>query len=509
MKNLNALSFKLKLTIVAALASVSLIAVAVVSFWGYSRLAGALDTLYAERLPSYRFAATLEADVRTVHGLVNQSMVYAALGYRANEIERVDQAIERTSAEIEIALQQRLLQTPADPDEHEAVKAIHASVSKFLGAIRDTVELRPTGVGNASTFLSTAQREYETSLRLISKMSQHKLELAGQDVAASRSSANNARGLIVAAAVIAVTAALLLTLAITRQMLRSIDALLQAAHRMHAGDLGARTGLKATDGELSQVGRAFDEMAQALERREAELKAAQERLREEAITDPLTGLFNRRFLNEMLPSAVAGAARRGGTLAVVILDVDHFKRINDTFGHDAGDTVLSEVGALVKRSVRRSDTACRFGGEEFVLVLPDSTLDGAHERAEQIRCEIGALRLQHDSTPLGSITGSFGIAAFPIHADDAAGLVNAADAALYQAKQGGRNRTVVAEAGAGAPAEAEAAMSGRNPNSVWQDSVQTTVQQSPSAALFGYQTIGPAHTPEQSDRDLSRSYRQT
>src|SRR5262245_2112863 len=270
MKHLSALSFKLKLTIVAALAAVSLIAVAVVSFWGYSRLAGALDTLYAERLPSYRFAAKLEADVRTVHGLVNQSMVYAALGYRANEIDRVDKAIERTSADIETALQQRLRQTLVDADERAAVEAIQASVGKFLKAIRDTVELRPTGVGNASTFLSTAQREYETSLRLISEMSQHKLDLAGQDVAASRSSANNARGLIVAAALIAVTAALLLTLAITREMLHSIRALLQAAHRMHAGDLGARTGLQATHEELSQVGRAVDEMAQALEARDGE-----------------------------------------------------------------------------------------------------------------------------------------------------------------------------------------------------------------------------------------------
>src|SRR5262245_28239245 len=231
MQPLHHLSLKCKLSMVAMLVVVSLAAVASAAFWRYSRLEEGLDALYAQRLPSYRLAAALEAHVRALHGLVNQSMEFAMLGYHQSEIGRVDEAIEQTSADIKSAVYRRLRET-ADPTEHQAVEAIHASVSKFLQAIQDTVELRPTGVGNASTFLSTAQREYETSLRLISDMRSRRFELAGQDVAASRSSAANAKLAIVAAAIVAGAAVLLLTLAITRGTLRTIQTLLRTTHQM-------------------------------------------------------------------------------------------------------------------------------------------------------------------------------------------------------------------------------------------------------------------------------------
>jgi len=231
-------------------------------------------------------------------------------------------------------------------------------------------------------------------------------------------------------------------------VLRKTRALLAAASRVRAGDLSARTGLRHEGEELSQVGEAFDEMTRALQHRDAELKRAMQDLQEQAITDPLTGLLNRRYLREYLPRELMRAGRNGTTLALVMADIDHFKRINDAFGHDAGDLVLRELGTLLRNSVRASDIACRFGGEEFALVMPESSLEGARQKAEAIRAAVKALGLKYRELPLGPITASFGVALFPLHADKPDSLLRAADEALYHAKGGGRDRVMVSETAA-------------------------------------------------------------
>ena len=231
-------------------------------------------------------------------------------------------------------------------------------------------------------------------------------------------------------------------------VLRKTRALLAAASRVRAGDLTARTGLRHEGEELSQVGAAFDEMTHALQQRDAELKRAVQDLQEQAITDPLTGLLNRRYLREYLPRELTRARRKGASVAFIMADIDYFKRVNDTFGHEAGDFVLREFGALLARHIRGSDVACRFGGEEFVLVLPDATLDGAREKAESVRAAIKMLDLQYRNEPVGRITASFGVALFPAHAEDADSLMRAADEALYHAKGGGRDQVVVGKAAA-------------------------------------------------------------
>ena len=228
-------------------------------------------------------------------------------------------------------------------------------------------------------------------------------------------------------------------------VLRKIRALLAAASRVRAGDLSARTGLRHDGEELSQVGEAFDEMTHALQQRDVELKRALQDLREQAITDPLTGLLNRRYLREYLPRELTRARRNGTSLAVIMVDIDYFKRVNDTFGHEAGDLVLRELGTLLRNSVRASDIACRFGGEEFALVMPEASLEGARQKAETIRAAVKALGLKFRDLPLGPITASFGVALFPLHADKPDSLLRAADEALYGAKGGGRDRVVVSE----------------------------------------------------------------
>ena len=176
--------------------------------------------------------------------------------------------------------------------------------------------------------------------------------------------------------------------------------------------------------------------ARLLEKR-AELTAANEQLGEMARTDALTGVLNRHGFNERLAVEIARARRSASSLALVVGDLDHFKRLNDHRGHQAGDAVLTRVGAILRSSVRIVDAVARLGGEEFVLLLPDTDEDGARVLAERIRNHVeNAFR---DESP--AITISFGVAVFSDETDTPDRLLAAADAALYTAKDAGRNRT--------------------------------------------------------------------
>lgn len=169
-----------------------------------------------------------------------------------------------------------------------------------------------------------------------------------------------------------------------------------------------------------------------------------ETLRQQSIRDPLTGLFNRRHMNEVIEREFARAARSGAMVALAVIDVDHFKRINDSYGHDTGDVVLKAVAREIAGQVRECDIVCRFGGEEFVAILSNITPDAALARAEQIRLAISKLDCRHGEHLVGTVTASLGVALYPVDGTDEAALVHAADCALYQAKQGGRNRVVTA-----------------------------------------------------------------
>ncbi|MHB8079258.1 MAG: sensor domain-containing diguanylate cyclase [Candidatus Krumholzibacteriia bacterium] len=172
----------------------------------------------------------------------------------------------------------------------------------------------------------------------------------------------------------------------------------------------------------------------------------QEKLREQATRDPLTGLFNRRYLEDSLGRELHRAQRKQSPLSLVMLDLDHFKQFNDTFGHDAGDLLLRELGKVLRTVLRQSDIACRYGGEEFVLVFPDCSLADTEKRVEDIRAVVRGLELRHDDRPLGPITVSAGVAAAPDHGVTAAELIRAADDAMYAAKQAGRDRLVASQA---------------------------------------------------------------
>jgi diguanylate cyclase (GGDEF)-like protein len=170
-----------------------------------------------------------------------------------------------------------------------------------------------------------------------------------------------------------------------------------------------------------------------------------ETLKNQSIRDPLTGLFNRRFLEESLDRECRRSVRANRPLSVLMLDIDHFKQFNDTWGHEAGDAVLREVGTVTKSVFREEDVACRYGGEEFALVLADTTAEGALQRANTLRDRVRGISMTFRRQTLGQLTVSVGIATLPAHGADGASLLHAADLALYRAKREGRDRVVLAE----------------------------------------------------------------
>lgn len=168
-----------------------------------------------------------------------------------------------------------------------------------------------------------------------------------------------------------------------------------------------------------------------------------ETLRQQSVRDPLTGLFNRRFLEETLDRELVRLERKNLPLSLVMIDVDHFKNFNDTFGHEAGDAVLRDLGGILQRHVRGGDIACRYGGEEFIVVLPEADIGIGCQRAEMLKEAARDLRLVHDGKSLGAVTLSLGVACFPEHGRRREHLLQAADMALYAAKNSGRNQVVV------------------------------------------------------------------
>ena len=170
-----------------------------------------------------------------------------------------------------------------------------------------------------------------------------------------------------------------------------------------------------------------------------------EALREQSIRDPITGLYNRRYMEEALKQQLSRVTRLMQLLGIIMIDIDHFKLFNDTHGHAAGDALLRELGQFLQHNIRGEDIACRYGGEEFILIMPDASLEVAKKRAEYLRQEARQLQLQDTGQSYDRITLSIGVAIYPQHGRSIETVLRAADQALYRAKREGRDRVVVAE----------------------------------------------------------------
>ncbi|SDD92614.1 diguanylate cyclase (GGDEF) domain-containing protein [Massilia sp. PDC64] len=167
-----------------------------------------------------------------------------------------------------------------------------------------------------------------------------------------------------------------------------------------------------------------------------------ESLRRQSVLDPLTGLFNRRHFDAALKRELARARRKNVPVSLVLVDIDHFKRVNDDYGHAVGDAVLRTIAQQLRLGIREGDIACRYGGEEMVLLLPECAAEDARARAEAIRIALAAIAPHPAGEGPQQVTASFGVVAYPAHAQDAEALFWAADKALYRAKEQGRNRVV-------------------------------------------------------------------
>jgi diguanylate cyclase (GGDEF)-like protein/PAS domain S-box-containing protein len=196
-------------------------------------------------------------------------------------------------------------------------------------------------------------------------------------------------------------------------------------------------------GKTALIGMSLDVTERV--RAERELRALQATLQEQSTRDPLTGLYNRRYLDDSLERELTTAKRYKYPVSVIMADIDHFKEVNDRYGHQAGDEVLRDFGALLKRHIRGSDVFCRYGGEEFLLVLPQMTTELAQHRAELVRNALALAPVPFGGTRI-AITASFGVATLPGHAQTRDELIAAADSALYAAKAEGRNCVKVSTA---------------------------------------------------------------
>jgi diguanylate cyclase (GGDEF)-like protein len=168
-------------------------------------------------------------------------------------------------------------------------------------------------------------------------------------------------------------------------------------------------------------------------------------LRELSVRDPLTGLYNRRYMEEILALEIIRAMRKEYPIGIIMADIDHFKQFNDIYGHAAGDAVLSQAGNFLRKCIRASDAACRYGGEEFVFILPEASQKTTQKRAEHMREGIRNLHISFQDQILEAVTLSIGVAVFPLNGSNGEAILRAADTALYQAKDAGRDRVMVAK----------------------------------------------------------------
>ncbi len=203
--------------------------------------------------------------------------------------------------------------------------------------------------------------------------------------------------------------------------------------------------LRDTREALRRSEQALQSANDALRQQIDEINVLQARLSEQANRDPLTGLYNRRYLDTTLARELGRCQREGQPLSLMLIDLDHFKQINDSWGHPAGDEVLRQLADLLESHARLADVACRYGGEEFLLLLPGMPLHVAVERAERWRQDFAATTILFGELAIRA-TLSVGIASYPGDGGSAQALIRAADQALYQAKHGGRNRVAASAA---------------------------------------------------------------
>ncbi len=408
--------------------------------------------------------------------LLESLSVTCAFDVASGAVERLDDALTELAVKGHVHLDVRAVAL-LDADSHALA---HSGTGTFQEAVADGDFSNPSEVMAFSAQAVTAAtplwryvdrddgpRALAVSMPVVSGLRWGTL-IGLFDTESVSASVREARLIIIGASVsVALTLVLALHGGLLLLVVRPLRRLRAAVQRVQAGDLAARAPHGA-DNEIGHLSLAFNAMAteleaytRTLEARVAERTVEAEKRREDletlnaqlavlARTDGLTGLLNRRHLFELLGAELPRAARHGHRLAIAMVDVDHFKRVNDTWGHDAGDAVLQTVASVLKREIRAHDIVARYGGEEFVIVLIEVDAGHTPEILERLRAavEVAVTTLPPRSDPHGEaprdirVTISAGWVVFPDDPGDLDALLASADEALYRAKHGGRNRIV-------------------------------------------------------------------
>ncbi|WP_059759418.1 diguanylate cyclase [Thiobacillus denitrificans] len=356
-----------------------------------------------------------------IHGDPDERRQFAQLH------QRVERAFEEASPERFTLAEERTL-----------IRAARADWAQAL-PLGEQLLRQPDPVGNAAVARDMEQFDahIERAVSALDEAHGHFHQVIEQSLAQASAARTGALWATFAAFVVAATASLVAGVVLARSVTDPVDTLRQGAARLAEGKLSHRVAIRRHD-ELGELGAAFNTMA-------GQLEADQAALEQLATHDGLTGLYNHRTFYVLFGDELARAQRFKRPLSLLLLDIDHFKCVNDMHGHQAGDVVLKGLGELLGREVRAVDRVCRYGGEEITIILPETDLEAAASFAERLRAAVEAQSFDVDAGASLRITVSIGIASWPAHADNAQALVAAVDVAMYAAKQRGRNLVICYE----------------------------------------------------------------
>lgn len=414
-----------------------LAAAAVGQFYLLPRLIEPLEDIVRELTEEMEPVTRLQMVLLQAAMPVNDYLIHGDSGKRRQFVQlhqRVERAFREASPERYTLAEERAL-----------IRAARAEWLQALSLGEQLLRL-PDPVGNAAAArdMERFDAHIERAVSALDEAHDHFHQVLDRNREQAGAARTRALWVTFAAFVVAGVASLFAWVTLARSVTDPVNTLRQGAARLAEGKLSHRVVIHRND-ELGELAAAFNAMAGQIEADQAALEAF-------ATHDGLTGLYNHRTFYVLLGDELARAQRFKRPLSLILLDIDHFKRVNDTRGHLAGDAVLRGLGELLGREARAIDRVCRYGGEEITVILPETDLDAAARFAERLRAAVEAQPFDVDAGVPLRMTVSIGIASFPAQADGAEALVAAADTAMYAAKQGGRNRVVRYEPAPAQPA---------------------------------------------------------
>ena len=404
-----------------------LVAAAVGQFYLLPRLIGPFNNIVRGMIEDMEPLMDLQKDVLVAAMPAHHYLIHGDPDER-RQFAQVRRQVELTFAE---AAPERYMQA-------EVRALIGAARKEWEQALRLGEELLrlPDPVGNAAAArdIERFDAHIDRAVSLLEQADVFFDRAIDENRVAAHAALTKGAWIIFGLFMLALTVASYTGAALGRSVIDPVNTLRQGAARLAEGKLSHRVTIHRHD-ELGELAAAFNAMAGQLETDQAALDQL-------ATRDGLTGLYNHRAFYALLRDELARAKRFQRPVSLLLLDIDHFKRVNDTHGHLAGDAVLRGLGELLGREVRATDRVCRYGGEESTVILPETDLAAAARFAERLRAAVEAQPFDVDAGVPLRMTVSIGVASWPAHADNAQALVAAADAAMYAAKEGGRNRVV-------------------------------------------------------------------